>query len=210
MPPCARTSDLLRLRAANARSARRTRSPRGKTGPSAQPDEAASVGVRRSPGEPTVQRRGSSIADRVLIADTALDRRQTGLGDPDHAAHRVAPIETAVRRRSCRWDVRAGGLCRTAATSDARDMRQVNRLRRLLSRAGHEYADGDRPTRTMTSRLTGAAANPSRRGHRQPGRRRRFSPRRRRARPGGTGLQRECRGHTCANPPSTNNSRPVT
>ena len=138
----------------------------------------ASVGVRRSP----VSRLFGGGVGRSLIAYSSPTPLGSADGpswcDPDHAAHRVAPIGTAVRRRSGGGDARAGGLCRTAATSDARDTRRhVNRRRRPLCRAGHEYADGDRQTRSMTSRLTGAAANPSRRGPRQPGRRRRFSPR---------------------------------
>jgi hypothetical protein len=129
-------------------------------------------------GEPTVPRRGWSLADRVLTADAVRDRRRTGPGaiaitrlKGRRRSKRPSAAEAVVRRE--RWrPVSRGGA------SDARDTRQhVNRLRRPLCRAGHEYADGDRQTPMMTSRLTAAAANPSRRGPRQPGRRRGFPPR---------------------------------
>jgi hypothetical protein len=167
------------VRAANGRSARRALRRVARPARWLRPDDDGVGGGSPVAGEPTVRRRGWSRADRVLIADAAQQRQRAGLG--------AIPITRLTgSRRSERpsaadavaEDARAGGPCRPAATSDARDTRrQANRRRRPQCRAGHEYADGDRQTPMMTSRPTGAAANPSRRGPRQPGRRRRFSPR---------------------------------
>ncbi len=140
---------------------------------------AASVGVRRSP----VSRLFQGGVGRSLIAYSSptphCSADGTGLGAiRDHAAHRVAPIETAVRRRSGRGDARAGGPCRTTAPSDARETRRhANRLRRSPCRAGHELR-GRRSANPIDDQSAHrAAANPSRRGPRQRGCWRRFSPR---------------------------------
>jgi hypothetical protein len=171
---CARTSSAPPSHvAANGRSARRSRSPRGKTGPPAPPHDDGVGWGSPVTGEPTVRRRGSSRADRVLVADAARDRRRAGLGAIRSRGSQVAadrngrPPLSRSHRASRRRPVSRGSNLRRAGHASAQ-----NHLRRPRGRAGPEYADGDRLTPMMTSRLTGAAANPSRRGHRQPGRRR--------------------------------------